>query len=310
MKEEFFITHRVGGGLGDTLFNLYATFFFAKKYNRSVIIDWRGISYNCHLKYRTNIYHSIFRVPDVIDGVKFYSCEEIGESDNYSFSHNFPLIKFTNSIEEINKYVETNKYINVGMRACEGSNNYKELTGNEGLDETFKFIKKLEVKQNVKDKIQFYKDKYNFPENIITIHVRHGNGEHRGGYDFPWYSHELTKEKIDKILEIEYPNGYQNKKFFICSDNKETTDKLSSIYCNSFSTEKSYIINDEAPMLYFCKNPITTIQEAFVDMNLLSQAELAIYTHHSVFNLLPSYEIKRGYYFDREKFHLFEYPNK
>ena len=43
--EKFFITSR-DCGLGDTLCNLHATHFLAKKFGGSVVIDWRRLPYN------------------------------------------------------------------------------------------------------------------------------------------------------------------------------------------------------------------------------------------------------------------------
>lgn len=300
--EKFFITSR-DCGLGDTLCNLHATHFLAKKFGGSVVIDWRKLPYNNFSPCRFNLFHSIFKVPNEIENVKFYSYEEVKGCHDLNLLGKYPLILPITPTEDIYKMVNENDYINVASRSGEYSHNFKELEGIPYVLDTFlKFYSHFEIKSSVKSKINFYLEKYFLNNEVICIHVRHGNGEIRGGYTDPWYSHTDAIYKINKILDQEFPDGIGNKKFFICTDNKKCTEDLLNTYPNSFSTEKIYNDDGIGGFHLTCKDPISNIQEAFIDMELMSYCNMGILTHHSVFNLFPSLKMKTVYYYDRDKY--------
>ena len=320
-NEKYFITNR-HCGLGDALCNVYGAYSFAKKYGGSVVIDWRWLTYNNLEKQRINLFHSIFKIPNEIDGVKFYTFEEVPELHDFDNVHNnyhwihrdSPERKV--SLDEVDKMIYSNKYINVyfiNMSCKLGesspnwiSHNYQELANIEGVEcfveNYLSFWNNFEVHNNIKRKLDYYRQKYFSSGNVIGVHIRHGNGQIRAMYDFHWYFYDGVKQKIDEILKTEYPAGIDNKKFFICADNKKCTDDFLKLYPNSFSAEKIYLEEGIGPQHELCNNSIMSIQDAFIDMELLSSCELGILTSRSVFNLSPSLKLNRLYFYDRDRY--------
>jgi hypothetical protein len=306
MTDKFFITNR-DGGLGDTLLNLHATHFFAKKFNGSVVVDWRSLPYNIFSKNKINLFHSLFELPSEIDGVKYYSYEEIEECHDYELTRQYPFILPGPSREELDKIILENKYLNVRSRSCEGTNNYFEIQGVEILFEYIEYLRYFKLNDLIQDKINYYKNKYFKDDNVVTIHVRHGNGEERGGYNGPWCSYETIERKIYDILKLECSDKIDNKKFLICTDNKKLHDDFLTNFPNSFSIEKTYSDDNIGALHKTSNNPIQTIHEAFIEMELLSYGMFGIFTYLSVYNTLPTmkmiYEKNRNvYHFDRDSF--------
>lgn len=304
MTEKYFITSR-NCGLGDTLCNVHACFYFAKKYNGSVVIDWRRLPYNNFSKNKINLFHSIFNLPNQIDGIKFYSFEEISECHDLEFSgENYPWIGPGLSQEDAERTILNNKFLNIDSRTAEGCVNHTELQGvTYLLSEYTNFWNKFEIKEQVKNKIQNFKEKYFDSNNVIGIHIRHGNGELRGGYDKPWYSYESTKQKILEILNREYPENIDSKFFFICSDNQKSNDEFINTFPNSFSTQKRYIEDGSGSLHAHNTNAIECIQSAFIDMELLSHCKLGIFTEHSVFNVWPALKMNNVYFFNKDRYY-------
>ena len=300
--EKFFITSR-DCGLGDTLCNLHATHFLAKKFGGCVVIDWRRLPYNNFSPCRFNLFHSIFKIPDEIENVKFYSYEEISGCHDLDILTKFPWIFPITTTEDIYKIVNENNYINVASRSGEYSHNFKELEGVQYVFDTYlQFYSNFEIKSIIKSKINFYLQKYFLNNDVICIHIRHGNGENRGGYTDPWYSYKDVTDKINNILNEEFPNGFNDKTFVICADNNRCAEELLNTYPNSYSTEKTYNDDGIGSFHATCKDPISNIQDAFIDMELMSYCKMGILTHHSVFNLSPSLKMKTVYYYNRDEY--------
>ena len=301
--EKYFITNR-GGGLGDDMCNIQAVHFLAKKYGGSVILDWRILPYNNKATCKVNLIHSLFKIPNEIEGVKFYTFEEIPELSEVNDAFSRPQITNNISIADIDKLVSEYNFINVCLRTggCE-SNSYKEFKcENYILENYLSFWSNFELQNSIKTKLDYYRSKYFSAGNVIGIHIRHGNGETPAPKPPNWYSHNSVKQKINEILKIEYPNGIDNKQFFICADNKNCTYDFLKSYPTAFSTEKTFSEDGEGALHMTCRNPISTIQEAFVDMELLSNCELGILTICSVFNLWAGLKLKRSYYYDGDRY--------
>ena len=68
-------------GLGDAILNLAASWYIAREYGCGVIIDWRRLPYTLKdektfERHHLNLYNSIYKLPDPIDGVSFHFPEE------------------------------------------------------------------------------------------------------------------------------------------------------------------------------------------------------------------------------------------
>ena len=343
-RKKYFITGR-NCGLGDMLCNLAATYFFAHRYNGDVVLDWRAVPYNdlkCVEngtdKYRINLYHSIFKKPNepIIenDKVRWFYYEEIEELTDYNniFFHlspstvadtnslsygNIGKIYLNCSIKQIDEIVDQHDYIVVTNRIGEHSDNYKQLqyTVKETpfkepqleLFDYIDFFKKIPIADKMREKINRYNHMFDMPN--IGIHIRHGNGESRGGYTGNWYDYNEIKSKINEILNKLNANT-TDYRFLICTDNKSCSLQLLSTFNDSWETTKNWLEDNAGAFHYNFNNPIKSIQEAFLDMMLLSKCKYGIFTKHSVFNVIPGFIVENCYYLDKDKIEKVHIDNK
>ena len=89
--------------------------------------------------------------------------------------------------------------------------------------------------------------------------------------------------------------------FFICTDTERVNEMLLKEIPNSFSLNKEYSSENEWIMLLNARlNPISTFQDAFLDMYFLTRCNKLIYINHSVFTTIP-----QCYYNDNDKISIF-----
>lgn len=302
MSEKYVITRR-HAGLGDLLCNLQAAHWFAETFNRSVIIDWRQTPYNNKVEHKINLFHSLYKIPKKIGNVKYYSFEEIPEVYSFSELDKWPKITIDSTTQEVEHIMNQPECVAIELRAFEINKSYPILADEMFIQKTYRsFWENFKIKKRVLNKINYYKKIYFEPwenKNVIGIHIRHGNGEARGGYNESWYNFKEVKEKIDKVIVSS--EHIPQKSFFICSDNKQCTLDLLNYLPNSFTTIKTYVPDDNGPLHMHSINPIDSIQEAFIDMELLSLCKVGIFTKFSVFTLKPSINIDEVWNLDKKE---------
>ena len=321
MKNKYFIARRPSG-LGDLICNLGATYFFAKRYNGIMAVDWRKIVYNCKGDFCTlkenpsNLFNSIFIQPDEINGVKFVSIESDKKIWDYESFPNLGVrhkyIDESENDKERENYenmIDLNDYINVEQRVHESNQMWKELhhaffkiNSKDGkFIEDFSlvdFIEKIKIQPNVNDKIQSFYETHFKDLPVISIHMRYGNSKnkeplHRPHTDNGWVNNDVLLDTIKEKINSFQLNEYR---CFISCDNKAINDLLLNNIKNSFCYDKIFPdLNDGSIHMNVNENPIQTFQESFIDMILLGKADRIICTAHSVFSVFPALKVTNNY---------------
>ena len=109
------------------------------------------------------------------------------------------------------------------------------------------------------------------------------------------------KNNIDNLFD-DFDKLNNTNNFDILNKYNNIQQTLLNTYPNSFSTEKTYNDDGIGSFHATCKDPISNIQDAFIDMELMSYCKMGILTHHSVFNLSPSLKMKTVYYYNRDEY--------
>ena len=321
MNNKIFIARRPSG-LGDLICNLGAVYFFAKRYNGSISIDWRKIVYNTKGDFFTmkdnpsNLFNSIFIQPEEINNVKFISPEsDLTIWNNIIIPHLGVRHAYIN--EEDNKketelyelLIKNNNYISVEQRVHESNQIWKELHHaffkindlNGMFIEDFNlvnFIEKIKIQPNIKEKIDSFYEKNFIDNNIISIHMRYGNSKnkeplHRPHKDDKWIDDDILLNVIKDSIKSFNINQY---KCFISCDNERINNLLLNNIDNSFCYDKKFPNhNDGSIHMNENENPIQSFQESFIDMMLLSKGNKIICTAHSVFSVFPALKITNNY---------------
>jgi hypothetical protein len=318
MNKKYFITARCSG-LGDLLCNLACTYYFAKKYNGNVIIDWRKIYYNYNElaisdEYKksnvSNLFNAIFIQPDEINGVNFIlaDSDEIYWNNKINIPHICPrwhkISDFENQKEKekIENILDSHQYILISQRIHEYNQIYPHLQNgsfpiisNEGnLLENFcflDFLSKFNIQPNVRKKIDYYIENFFKNSNVVGLHIRYGN-PNKKDLSFRKYP-ENGKYWIDEDELLSYINNKikrfnNNFKFLIACDNQKINKLLLDNIPNSFSIEKKYPDNNNDILLCDRElDQISKIQDAFIDMYLLKMCNFLFYTAHSVYTVYP-----------------------
>jgi hypothetical protein len=309
----YFITDR-RCGLGDSFLNLAATWWLAKKHNRSVIVDWRQLPYNISNwdrkggqfhRHKINLFFSLFKEPSPLEGVSFENPEAF--SFLYFDDHNNPL-KDINEIPIIRPrfhHLDTSRLIQhediLRFRPRVGDKfmypNFPSSDCGVGEFDLPWFFNHFKIQPTILNTIEAFREEHFTKEKTLGIHLRHGNGERKTQCDID----RVTEGSIRKIQNA-LPD-YLDYNIFVCSDNQYVEECFKKNIPSSFSYPKIYPSEDTGSLLHQTHqgalhyhpdlNPIQSIQEAFIDMVLLSKCTALAYSQSSVFNCLSRCAVKK-----------------
>ena len=307
---KYIITERVGG-LGDIFATLIGTWILAKYSNRDVIIDWRRNCYNWHCggniqEKRSgpyvpiNSFLTIFDIPKSLCGVNFYLPEHISEYGVRNNENNFweyddlqLLSQNSSNIEESNSLLFSNDvFIRNEIRfgnLCTGSPINMNLESY--FDEKItinNFFEHIKINQLISSKIKFYENLF-LNKKVCGIHIRQGNNtEVTNPLRYPnWINDDDLIKNIKRETEQFCKEEYY---FFICTDTENINNLILNEIPNSFSLSKDYSYEKEKSLLLNGRiNPISSFQQAFLDMYFLTKCSKLLYTRESVFTLIPRY---------------------
>lgn len=251
------------GGLGNRLGALIGGLLIADELNRTPIIcwpenTWCGASFSDLFETNTPI-------------IK-YNINELFEK----YKLNNFLIHENQSKINIKHYYPTVENINFFKTLTDGDIvYYNSLIPNfYSEDLILNKIKTLNIKQDILIKVNQICDVNNIDKNTLGIHIRKT--------DFKLF---LNENKIEDLIK-----SNENKKFFVCSDDKNTEIKFSN-YKNVITIKKnSYaeklnvdigwndnIIDNEGRIFDFnIKRSKESVIEAFLDMLVLSKTSIII----------------------------------
>jgi hypothetical protein len=320
---KFLITERAGG-FGDIFTNLMGTWIIAKYTNRNVIIDWRRNPYNWYcgtgIKDRSsgsylplNSFLTVFDIPKNLSGVNFYLPEHICDFGARNSTNNFwdyndlKLIRQESKNEDdIEDLLYSDEiFIRNEIRYGTPCHGIKiNMTQKSYFEENItlkSFFEHFKLNNYISDFTSFNEKNLFSNKKICGIHVRHGNNtEITNPIRYPnWIEDsnlvKIVKEKINNFInEDEYF-------FYICTDTEKINDLLLKEIPNSFSLKKDFSYENESCMLLNGRlNPISSFQEAFLDMYFLTRCSKLIYTEGSIFTAIP-----QCYYTEESKISIF-----
>jgi hypothetical protein len=330
MNNKYFLYQRTGG-LGDMLLGLYLVWAYSSKFDRKIIVNWKGSTY---LRDETNIFSLLFQNNFDILGIYF---------EEYNSATEYPTPFYPNHID--NEFVRNNW-------------DYKEFFSNgkfigdknENFDITKKLITKLihleEIKEPtihsgrqsslvlhlhdmMKQKITIYyffnnlimnyredikalieterKKLFDNDKKYVGIHIRNGNGIpfYYLHDEKKYYPTENLKEYIKISIDAIKESKIEYDKIFLCTDSKKIEDIFMNEYKDNIVLFNRELIEEgtEPHHVYKMNNPQKVMMEAFTEMNLLSYCEdiYSICPGQSSFSVFPSLINKRP------KFHRINY---
>jgi hypothetical protein len=192
--EPVVIARYANGGIGDHLSCFIASWWLAKRTQRTLVVDWRGSRFNSDTTKTKNCFLDYFSIGQELDGVKVIANDSVSE---LNFEGPFFPIKWTNSnlaacshvphtpaeIEAVNCLVTSARIpeertiaINQWVHPMPTGANVKAM------------LKELRFKEDTVLKASKFWDEAIANNPCIAIHIRHGNGENIGRRAAYWLS--------------------------------------------------------------------------------------------------------------------------
>ena len=310
---KYFVTDR-RCGLGDALLNLAAAWWLGKKLERDVIIDWSKLPYTVSdwsggegniKRYSINLFPSLFKHPDPLEGVSFHQPEQFRElffcdkGGVLQDVNDLPLIRPNTAGAVLKKLSTKEKIIRVRPRAgapfdYPGFPNFQSL--NRRLFDFPSFFAHLQLQDVIKEKIDNFHQAHFNNKRVIGIHLRHGSGEAMAGKNRGTQAPEQYARNALAVISAKL-GDLKEFKFFICSDDKECEESALDLFPNSFNFPKTlpsendvldYTHERHQNALHYnpVMNPIDSIQDSLIDLILLSRCDILAGSKNSAFTIL------------------------
>ena len=304
---KYFVTDR-RCGLGDALLNLAATWWLAKEFKRSVIVDWSKLPYtisnwgwaegNFH-RHPINLFQSLFRSPAPLEGVVFEQPEQFRELffDEVHSVNELPVIRKGGSFT---KELTKEKIVRVKPRM--GERNKLNLPTPSEFD-LVSFFNHLKLQSVVQDKLSAFKEEHFGSKKIIGVHLRHGSGEKVRGQKRGTQSTRAYVEAALKTVESQV-SALNEYAVFVCTDDGDCEEVALDLFPNSFSFPKVLPRESDLPQpqndkahkqaLHYnpAMNAVDSIQDSLIDLILLCECEILAASKGSVFNCLARAKIE------------------
>ena len=305
---KYFVTDR-RCGLGDVLLNLAATWWLAKEFKRSVIVDWSKLPYavlnwgrdggNFH-RHSINLFPSLFRPPAPLEGVAFEQPEQFRELFFDEWNHalkdvnELPLIKPDTPFTTLEKELAEEKIIRVGGWWWGEHSYFPKLKEFDFVS----FFNHLKLQSVIQDKLSVFKEEHFSSKKIVGLHLRHGSGESdpnqprasrrkRGAQNVRAYVEAALKTVESQVSAL---NEYA---VFVCTDDGDCEEVALDLFPNSFSFPKALPRESDCQSLQqqalHCNpamNAVDSIQDSLIDLILLSECEIFAGSKSSAFNCL------------------------
>ena len=322
MNESFLIPHRPGG-IAELHFGLMGTYYICQKLKKGLIFDASWSNYNKKKQgivqpqlgsrgYNINLWKALYKQPDKIDNVHFYSPEEFPElyvnNDFPHDVHNDAIIIADHNKQNTMKEVFLNndyKFIYNTYRTGVSNVIWPEMQ-DPNLINYYDFVNNFEYADTFNNLLQYYLKNFFDNKFVIGVHIRQSSEKELGNAGFPpnWF----TTEKVIPLIEKHYTEQLSNNPaIFLCTDcpvlNKEvpeyfgdkmfSTKKVDIGAYNVKNSEGKYIprkINNKELLSKDCSNHIDKDGFAYydflysaIDHILLGYTKSLLYTSCSYF---------------------------
>lgn len=159
---------------------------------------------------------------------------------------------------------------------CQHLGNYSKfnpIENSPNLPKYSEIIKKIKLKKELLDKVEYYQNKFNIDESTVGVHIRLTDMNIVHGNDYGVLSFEDFKSQMNP-----------NVKYFVASDNYESLKKLKELYGDNINYVDGLIrskLETDDTSTMFLNNPVVFKnkqfwKDSFLEMLLLSKCSKLI----------------------------------
>ncbi len=289
-KKAKIVVSRRNAGFGDNLFAAAHAWYYAKKTNRSLVINWAPSMYLDDKS--KNAFSSFFDFPDNIQGVSIVVKDHVGVvSRQVRALPVTPKHLFVPSLvaELVNKILKGKSpsyfkdmskkreqwVIDVMKSGKEVKDNTLVFNGVYGFleKETKPFFNELKLKPKYQKKVDDFAEKNFKGKVVIGVHIRYYDkslpkNNHTKFWIEPEESMKTINAKLGEIVkEINKPNYI----IFLATDNKMVNDSIRENFDDVVTFEKNFDIVQKGMHLSL---PIESAFNGLVEMFLLAKSDV------------------------------------
>ena len=321
-----FIIHKGTSGLGHIIREITFAAIYAHATNRTLLIDWRNSLYH-GLPKEQNVFPLVFDGFSNTINFDIVTSEnehqyKINNStpdniiwDNWRNKDANELHKIHKTIQHATSNLIVNNFENIISNKKDVLNT-EYVWGAWGFDQIFVqnhyqkspliqwycsyILNSLKLKPRILDIISSYKKQY-FNQPTIGIHIRHGNGEKGNFISEKRVINNVNlfvNDLIDQLKCLGKKLYNKNYQIFLATDSQIIIDLFLKSDCNLIIREKWLPKANEGGFIAanialdknntpIIQNPIQSLEDAIIDMHLLSHCDIVSLSDRSAFSFLP-----------------------
>lgn len=280
MTERFIVSRR-RSGFGDSLWSLAPAWRYAQLTKRTLVIDWRG---SCYLDAPfTNAFSLFFEPNRAIDGVPVISDDSVNQlslpGPFFPSWWNKAVIDTVYRPDEqiflerdqLQELFRSQQDIDAKTIICDACLMF--LGDAESEKQVFH---SLQLKDEIKARIESVYREYFHGYSVIGVHVRHGNGEDLLGLTPYWADPDDALQQVCATIERAKSLPHEHPvRVFLCTDSAKVLDAVSAKFPDLFILPKQFRA-DQAGPLHRPALGIDGARMALVEMYLLARCNTVI----------------------------------
>ena len=186
MADRYVVARHCFAGIGDHLSCLAGAWWFAKRTDRVLVVDWRGSRFNSDPNMRRNCFHQYFEPRRSLGGVSVIADDAVRDLDypapiwpekwtHASLAGRNHLTHTASEIDAVNRIVTSDEDLSqptvVFNQWIEPSPPRQAVRA---------FLAELQPIEAIRAEAEQFRDEQIGPVPAVAIHLRHGNGENIG----------------------------------------------------------------------------------------------------------------------------------
>ncbi|MEZ5194844.1 MAG: nodulation protein NodZ [Bacteroidales bacterium] len=292
IKNKIVISRR-NAGFGDNLFAAAHAWHYAKKTNRTLVINWAPSRYLKDDK--TNGFSYFFDVPEEILGVPVIADDKVSflarllirmpiTPLKYFVPSIFALAarrflktktpQFINNIitkreDWIKDLIEQSRDVNSKLLIFDGCYGFL-------VDETEPFFLQLQLNPKLSQRVDEFVEKHFKDKSVIGIHIRYYDktmpvSNHTQYWLEPEKSLESIKDKLNEVID-----GLTGKDYiiYLATDSKEVQDYINQNFDKVVKYKKEFGTHDNLEL--HDERPVETASASLIEMFLLTKSEIML----------------------------------
>ena len=287
------VVSRRNAGFGDNLFSIAHAWHYAKKTDRTLIINWAPSRYLEDNK--TNGFSYFFHVPDSILGVPVIVDDKVSFLTRLLFRLPITPIRFfiPNLIALPARRILKSKTPKILSGVIAKRERWISDTIKQSRDikskmlifdgcygflkkETEPFFKELRLNSKIEEKVDSFADKHFKNKTVIGVHIRYYDksmpySNHTKYWLEPEKSLEIIRDKLNEAISNLTGKEYV---LYLATDSKEVQDYIKGNfkdvvkYDKEFGTQENKELHDELP--------VETATASLIEMFLLTKSEIML----------------------------------